>query len=278
MKKVILNGAKLNSATMIEVDLTDAKVRDADLSPSTSETGAATGKNTNLEDSNLTRADFSNSNVAGADFDGANLSGTILDGARNLIAQNSMTMGISKNSGTPCTFAVFKLPSRKDKAESSSQTKVNHASAVLKLMIAGGGDESDSGGSSDDDSDDDSGEESESEDKDDEEEKTGLLSKIADGVKYVVDQLDQIIKEVKEPFTKKSKELKEGALAASKVQQEVKRIKGRSETLDTESAVAQLLHKELADLAGTPIHICLAIRIHVNPKSGPESRCFSHQR
>ena len=127
-------------------------------------------------------------------------------------------------------------------------------------MIGGDGDDSDSGASSGGDSDDNPGEESEDEDEDDEEEKTGLLSKIADGVQDVVSQLDQITKEVHPFYTEKSKELKAGALAADKVLQEVKSIKDRALTLDTESVVAQVphkvaqvLHKALADLAGTPI-------------------------
>ena len=278
MIKVNLKGAFLSGASMTGVDLTDAKLQEANFPPYTSETGVNFKNVCNLEDSNLTRADFSNSDVGGVDFDGATVVGTKWDGARNLDPKRSMTMGISKKSGTACTFAVFKLPSRKVKTETPSKTMFKHASAVFKSVVGGeGDDESDS--SSNHDSDDDSGEESESEDEDEEEEKNGLLSKIADGVKYVVDQLDQIIKEVKDPFyTEKRKELKAGALVADKVLQEVESIKGRARTLDTESVVAQVLHKVLADLAGTPIHICLVIFIHEDPKSRPESGCFSHQR
>ena len=277
MRKVILNEAFLNGAKMKEVDLTDAQVQNVDFSPHTTETGTAKYDKVDLEDSTLTRANFSNSNLEGGDYDGAKVLGTKWDGARNLKPQNSMTMGISKNSGTACTFPVFKLPARKVKTETPSKTMFKHTSAVFKSMV-----ESDSGGSSEDDNDDDSGEESEDED---EEENPGLLSKIADGVQYVVSQLDQITKEVHPLYTEKSEKLKVGALAADKVLEEVKSIKDRARTLDTESAVAQVphkvaqvLHKALADLAGTPIHICLAIRINENPKSHPESGFFSHQR
>jgi hypothetical protein len=280
MRKVILNEAFLNGAKMTEVDLTDAQVQNVDFSPHTTETGTPKYKNVDLEDSNLTRADFSNSNVEGVDFDGAFVVGTIWDGARNLKPQNSMTMGISQNNRKPCTFAVFKLPARKVKTE----TLFRHTTAIFESMIGGDGDDSDSGGSGGD-SDDNPGEESEDEDEDDEEEKTGLLSKIADGVQDVVSQLDQITKEVHPLYTEKSEKLKVGALAADKVLEEVKSIKDRARTLDTESVVAQVphkvaqvLHKALADLAGTPIHICLAIRIHENPESRPESGFFSHQR
>ena len=263
MRKVNLNGAFLNGATMKNVDLTDAKVRDVDLSPSTIETGAAKSKNVDLEDSILTRADFSNSNVEGVDFDGAIVLGTKWEGARNLKAHNSMTMGISKNSGKACTFAVFKLPARKVKTETPSKTMFKHASAVFKSMVGPGDDESDSGGSSEDDSDD-SGEETEDEDEDEEKEKTGLLSEIADGVKYVVDQLDKITKEVQPLYTEESKKLRgtAGALSAEKVLSEVESIKGRARTLDTESAVAQVtesavdqvLRQGLMDLAATVLH------------------------
>eukprot|EP00802_Teleaulax_amphioxeia_P002688 Tamp_02691.p1 GENE.Tamp_02691~~Tamp_02691.p1 ORF type:complete len:1064 (+),score=248.41 Tamp_02691:470-3661(+) len=242
MRNVILNEAFLNGAKMTKVDLTDAQVQNADFSP---ETGTAKYKNVDLEGSNLTGADFSNSNVEGVDADGATVVGTIWDGARNLKPQNSMTMGISKNSGTACTFAPFKLPARKVKTE----TLFKHTTAIFESMIGGDGDDSDSGGSGGD-SDDNPGEESEDEDEDDEEEKTGLLSKIADGVQDVVSQLGKITTEVHPFYTKKSKELKAGALAADKVVQEVESIKGRARTLDTQSAVAQVLHKALADLAG----------------------------
>ena len=273
MRKVILNEAFLNGAKMKEVDLTDAQVQNVDFSPHTTETGTAKYDKVDLEDSTLTRADFSNSEVEGVDFNGANVLGTKWDGARNLNPKRSMTMGVSKNSGEACTFPVFKLPARKVKTE----TLFKHTTAIFESMIGGDGDDSDSGGSGGD-SDDNPGEESEDEDEDDEEEKTGLLSKIADGVQDVVSQLGKITTEVHPFYTKKSKELKAGALAADKVVQEVESIKGRARTLDTQSAVAQVLHKALADLAGTPIHICLAVRIHENPKSRPESGCFSHQR
>ena len=274
MRKVTLNGAFLSGAKMTEVDLTDAQVQDVDFAPHMREDGAGTYDKVDLEDSILTGANFSNSNLEGADIDGATVIGTIWNGARNLNSQNSMTMGISKNSGTACTFPGFKLPARKVKTE----TLFKHTTAIFESMIGGGGDDSDSGASSGGDSDDNPGEESEDEDEDDEEEKTGLLSKIADGVQDVVSQLDQITKEVHPFYTEKSKELKAGALVADKVLQEVESIKGRARTLDTQSAVAQVLHKALTDLAGTPIHICLAVRIHENPKSRPESGCFSHQR
>jgi hypothetical protein len=276
MRKVILNEAFLNGAKMKKVDLTDAQVQNVDFSPHTTETGTPKYDKVDLEDSTLTRADFSNSDVEGVDFDGAKVLGTKWDGARNLNPKRSMTMGVSKNSGEACTFPVFKLPARKVKTETPSKTMFKHTSAVFKSVAGGeGDDESDSGGSSEDDSDDNSGEEIEDED---EEEKLGLLSKIADGVQYVVSQLDQITKEVHPFYTEKSEKLKVGALAADKVLEEVKSIKDRARTLDTESAVAQVLHKALTDLAGTPIHICLAVRIHENPKSRPESGCFSHQR
>ena len=281
MRKVILNEAFLNGAKMTKVDLTDAQVQNVDFSPHTTETGTPKYDKVDLEDSTLTRADFSNSDVEGVDFDGATVLGTKWDGARNLNPKRSMTMGVS-TSGTACTFPVFKLPVRKVKTETPSKTMFKHVSAVFESVAGGkGDDEADSGGSSassEDDSDDDSGE-SESEDEDEEKEKT-VLSNLADGVKYVVDQLDKITREVQPLYTEESKKLRgtAGALSAEKVLSEVESIKGRARTLDTESAVAQVLHKALADLAGTPIHICLAIRIHENPKSRPKSGCFSHQR
>ena len=252
MIKVILNEATLSGATMTEVDLTDAQVQNVDFSPHMSETGVPKYKNVDLEDSNLTRADLSNSNMEGADMDGTTVRGATWEGARNLNPKNSMTMGISKNSSKACTFEGFKLPSRKVKTGTRAETMSKHASDIVKLMIGGADHESDSGGSSDSDSDDDPGEASE--DEDDKEKKTSLLSKIADGVKDVVGQLDQITVEVHPYYTDKSKALKEGALAASKVQQEVESIKGRADTRDTESAVAKVLRQALSNLAGTPCH------------------------
>ena len=262
MIKVILNEAFLNGAKMTKVDLTDAQVQNVDFSPHTTETGTAKYDKVDLEDSVLTGADFSNSNLEGGDFDGATVIGTKWDGARNLNPKRSMTMGVSKNSGTACTFPVFKLPARKVKTETPSKTMFKHTSAVFKSMVGPGDDESDSGGSSEDDSDD-SGEETEDEDEDEEKEKT-VLSKIADGVKYVVDQLDKITKEVQPLYTEESKKLRgtAGALSAEKVLSEVESIKGRARTLDTESAVAQVtesavdqvLRQGLMDLAATVLH------------------------
>ena len=132
-------------------------------------------------------------------------------------------------------------------------------------MIGGdGGSDSEDSLDSDDDSE-------ESEDEDDTEEKTGLLSKIADGVQHVVSQLDQITTEVHPFYTEKIKEIKAEAFT-EKIKEIKAEAKGRARKLDTESVVTQVLHKALADLTGTPITFVWQY------KSRPESGCISHQR
>ena len=112
----------------------------------------------------------------------------------------------------------------------------------------------------------------ESEDEDAKKEKTGLLSKIADGARYVVAQLDQIKFEVHAFYTEESKKLKEGAFAPNKVLHEVKRIKDRVRTLDTESAVAQVLRRELTGMGGKVFdQVCKNVKCFIDKAPGGES-------
>ena len=208
---------------MKAANLTKGIFVDADFSPLKNEDGVL--QYADLEDANFKKADFSNANLEGVDFDGSQLQGAIWTGARNLNPLQSMSMGISK-SGKSCEHALFKLPERKPKSGTPSKTCCKHVSVVFKSMVGGGDsdedDGSDSGGSSDGDSDgDDSGEESEEEE---EEEKKGL--------KYVVDQLDVIVEEVKKNFTdsEEIKKLKETALAVKKVKEEALKIKQQALT------------------------------------------------